>query len=86
MASNTRDKGGLKLRSQAWFDNPENIDMTALYIERYLNYGLSQDELQSGRLGTAGTTTICKGLQRFAFGRKNAWSLTLHSLQQNPFG
>ncbi len=38
-----------KLRSQAWFDNPENIDMTALYIERYLNYGLSQEELQSGR-------------------------------------
>ncbi len=38
-----------KLRSQAWFDNPANIDMTALYIERYLNYGLSQEELQSGR-------------------------------------
>ena len=38
-----------KLRSQAWFDNPDNIDMTALYIERYLNFGLSQEELQSGR-------------------------------------
>lgn len=37
------------LRSQAWFDNPENPDMTALYIERYLNYGLSLEELQSGR-------------------------------------
>ncbi len=37
------------LRSRAWFDNPDNVDMTALYIERYLNYGLSQDELQSGR-------------------------------------
>ena len=37
------------LRSRAWFDNPHNVDMTALYIERYLNYGLSQDELQSGR-------------------------------------
>ena len=47
MDTNTTKKG--KLRSQAWFDNPENIDMTALYIERYLNYGLSQDELQSGR-------------------------------------
>ena len=45
----TNDKNKGKLRSQAWFDNPENIDMTALYIERYLNYGLSQDELQSGR-------------------------------------
>jgi dihydroxy-acid dehydratase len=38
-----------KLRSAAWFDNPENIDMTALYVERYLNFGLSLDELRSGR-------------------------------------
>jgi len=38
-----------KLRSRAWFDNPENIDMTALYLERYLNYGLSLEELQSGK-------------------------------------
>ena len=38
-----------KLRSRAWFDNPENIDMTALYLERYLNFGLSLEELQSGR-------------------------------------
>jgi dihydroxy-acid dehydratase len=38
-----------KLRSAAWFDNPANIDMTALYIERYLNFGLSFEELRSGR-------------------------------------
>jgi dihydroxy-acid dehydratase len=38
-----------QLRSAAWFDNPDNIDMTALYIERYLNFGLSQEELRSGR-------------------------------------
>ena len=37
-----------QLRSQAWFDNPANIDMTALYIERTMNFGLSRDELQSG--------------------------------------
>ena len=37
------------LRSRAWFDNPANVDMTALYLERYLNYGLSLEELQSGR-------------------------------------
>src|SRR5688572_4845740 len=37
------------LRSRAWFNNPANIDMTALYIERYMNFGLSQEELQSGR-------------------------------------
>ena len=38
-----------KLRSRAWFDNPENPDMTALYLERYMNFGLSLEELQSGK-------------------------------------
>lgn len=38
-----------KLRSRSWFDNPDNPDMTALYLERYLNFGLSREELQSGK-------------------------------------
>jgi dihydroxy-acid dehydratase len=38
-----------KLRSRAWFDNPANIDMTALYLERYLNFGISLEEMQSGK-------------------------------------
>lgn len=38
-----------RLRSQAWFDNPANADMTALYLERTMNFGLGFDELQSGR-------------------------------------
>jgi dihydroxy-acid dehydratase len=38
-----------RLRSRAWFDNPDNIDMTALYLERYLNFGLSLEELRSGK-------------------------------------
>jgi dihydroxy-acid dehydratase len=38
-----------RLRSRAWFDNPANPDMTALYVERYLNYGLSLEELQGDR-------------------------------------
>jgi dihydroxy-acid dehydratase len=41
--------GKRRFRSQAWFDNPDNPDMTALYLERYLNYGLTREELQSGR-------------------------------------
>src|ERR1700722_2147010 len=41
--------GRRQLRSRAWFDNPANPDMTALYIERYLNYGLTREELQSGK-------------------------------------
>jgi dihydroxy-acid dehydratase len=40
---------GPALRSRAWFDNPQNPDMTALYLERYLNYGLTREELQSGK-------------------------------------
>ncbi len=39
----------MKLRSQRWFDNPENPGMTALYLERYLNYGITREELQSGK-------------------------------------
>lgn len=38
-----------KLRSAAWFDNPDNPGMTALYIERYLNFGITREELQSGK-------------------------------------
>ena len=37
------------LRSQKWFNNPDNREMTALYLERYLNYGLTREELQSGK-------------------------------------
>ena len=41
---------GIKdLRSRKWFMNPDNPEMTALYLERYLNYGLTRAELQSGK-------------------------------------
>ncbi|MGN6208350.1 IlvD/Edd family dehydratase [Asticcacaulis sp.] len=43
------DSSKPKLRSRAWFDNPEKPDMTALYASWYMNYGLSLDELQSGK-------------------------------------
>ena len=42
-------KSARRLRSQLWFDNPENPGMTALYLERYLNWGLTRKELQSGK-------------------------------------
>src|ERR1700750_1592225 len=38
-----------KLRSSEWFNDPTNPGMTALYYERYRNYGLTREELQSGR-------------------------------------
>ena len=47
MAKEHKSQG--RLRSQLWFDNPDNPGMTALYVERYLNYGLTRAELTSGR-------------------------------------
>jgi dihydroxy-acid dehydratase len=46
---NTLANTAATLRSRAWFDNPANADMTALYLERTMNFGLSLEELQSGR-------------------------------------
>ena len=38
-----------KLRSQWWFDDPHDMGMTAMYVERYLNFGITREELRSGR-------------------------------------
>src|ERR1700761_9754830 len=51
-ASNADKKGKdakRRLRSTLWFDNPDNPGMTALYIERYLNFGPPPQELRSGK-------------------------------------
>jgi dihydroxy-acid dehydratase len=48
-AANGHKQPKFKLRSQAWFDNPANADMTALYLERTMNFGLTLAELQSGK-------------------------------------
>ncbi len=40
---------GQRLRSRLWFDNPDNPPMTSLYLERYLNFGLTKEELTSGK-------------------------------------
>ncbi len=52
-SANGHDKAangkGRKLRSLEWFNNPHNPGMTALYLERYLNYGLTREELQAGK-------------------------------------
>jgi dihydroxy-acid dehydratase len=42
-------EGKRRLRSQAWWDDPHEADMTALYLEKYVNFGLTREELQSGR-------------------------------------
>jgi dihydroxy-acid dehydratase len=48
--SHDNDEGDTKrLRSRRWFDNPANPAMTALYIERSLNFGLTREELQGGK-------------------------------------
>ena len=41
--------GKRRFRSQDWFANPERIDMTALYLERFMNYGITPEELQCGK-------------------------------------
>jgi len=38
-----------RLRSQDWFDNPDHLDLTALYLERFMNYGTTPEELRSGK-------------------------------------
>ena len=48
MAHHDNDMNG-RLRSRRWFDNPGNPAMTALYVERYLNFGLTADEIQGGK-------------------------------------
>jgi len=48
-SSNSHSSASRRLRSRAWFDDPANADMTALYLERYMNFGLSLQELQSGK-------------------------------------
>ncbi|MCI3206161.1 MULTISPECIES: IlvD/Edd family dehydratase [Pandoraea] len=42
-------EGKARLRSRRWFDDPSDPGMTALYIERYMNYGITREELQSGK-------------------------------------
>jgi dihydroxy-acid dehydratase len=51
MAKKSRKKPAKarRLRSQAWFDNPANPSMTAIYLERYLNFGLTREELTGGK-------------------------------------
>ena len=47
--SHDSDPADKRLRSRRWFDNPADPGMTALYIERYMNYGITRDELQGGK-------------------------------------
>jgi dihydroxy-acid dehydratase len=49
MAQGNGSQRSRRLRSQLWFDNPDNPGMTAIYLERYLNYGLTRTELTSGK-------------------------------------
>src|SRR6185312_5777045 len=62
MDSSSRPKR--RFRSRDWFDDPDHLDMVALYLERFMNYGLTADELLSGKpiIGiaqTGGDLTPC---------------------------
>lgn len=45
----TKNECAGRLRSRCWFDNPHNMSMTSIYLERFPNYGLTREELQSGK-------------------------------------
>jgi len=49
MTSHSGNGTGKRLRSQTWFNEPSDPGMTALYIERYMNWGVTREELQSGK-------------------------------------
>src|ERR1700754_1519125 len=65
MASdNNAARPSRRFRSRDWFDDPNHLDMVALYLERFMNYGLTADELLSGKpiIGiaqTGGDLTPC---------------------------
>ncbi|HUQ10722.1 MAG TPA: IlvD/Edd family dehydratase [Steroidobacteraceae bacterium] len=63
-AKTTSERAARRFRSRDWFDDPKHLDMVALYLERFMNYGLTADELLSGRpiIGiaqTGGDLTPC---------------------------
>ena len=41
-------ESGPRLRSQLWFHDLGDPDSTAIHIERYMNFGITREELQSG--------------------------------------
>jgi dihydroxy-acid dehydratase len=47
--TDTNDTKKHRLRSEDWLNNPAEPDQTALYVERFLNFGLTRGELQAGR-------------------------------------
>ncbi|KAL4944177.1 hypothetical protein BDV06DRAFT_115545 [Aspergillus oleicola] len=57
---------GQKLRSTQWFNSGEPA-MTALYIERYLNYGVTREELMAGKpiIGIAQTGSDISPCNRY---------------------
>jgi dihydroxy-acid dehydratase len=64
MVSDTKIQPRRRFRSRDWFDDPAHLDMVALYLERFMNYGLTADELLSGKpiIGiaqTGGDLTPC---------------------------
>jgi len=49
MAADNKANGKRRLRSREWFDAPGDPTMAALYLERYMNFGLTLGELHGNR-------------------------------------
>src|ERR1051325_1019512 len=67
---NAKNECAGRLRSRCWFDNPCNLGMTAVYLERFPNYGLTHEELRSGKpiIGIAQTGNDISACNRHHIG------------------
>ncbi len=88
--------GTRRLRSRRWFDDPHNPGMTALYLERYMNFGITLEELHGGKPIIASprpaatyrpATAICRaGPRRIRDGIRDAGGIPLefplHPIQE----
>jgi len=70
------------LRSRNWFNNPDKPDMTAIYVERFMNYGITRQELMSGRPMVCAMreafllSFLCIRFRKVADDRRRAWIAT----------
>src|SRR3546814_4464185 len=76
-----------RFRSRDWFADPARADMTALYLERFMNYGLTPAELRDGRpiVGIAQSGSDLAPCNRIYLDRSEEHTSELHSLMRTSY-